>query len=79
MSDDAPSDKGKAVPRTRLSRLSSFGRLAGGVAGNVMLSGARELASGKRPRMRDLVLTPGNASLVTAQLSQLRGAAMKLG
>lgn len=79
MSDDAPSDKGKAVPRTRLSRLSSFGRLAGGVAGNVMLSGARELASGKRPRMRDLVLTPGNASRVTTQLSQLRGAAMKLG
>ena len=55
---------GKAVPSTRLSRLGGFGRMAGGVVGNVMLSGARELASGKRPQMRDLMLTPGNAARV---------------
>lgn len=70
---------GRAVPRSRLSRLGGFGRMAGGVFGNVMLSGARELASGKRPQMRDLMLTPGNATRVADQLSQLRGAAMKLG
>lgn len=79
MTDDTPPGSGKAVPRTRLSRLGGFGRMAGGVVGNVMLSGARELASGKRPQMRDLMLTPGNAARVADQLSQLRGAAMKLG
>ncbi|MHA3842213.1 ABC1 kinase family protein [Sphingomonas aestuarii] len=79
MTDDPPPGSGKAVPRTRLSRLGGFGRMAGGVVGNVMLSGARELASGKRPQMRDLMLTPGNAARVADQLSQLRGAAMKLG
>lgn len=79
MTDDTPPGSGKAVPRTRLSRLGGFGRMAGGVVGNVMLSGARELASGKRPQMRDLMLMPGNAARVAEQLSQLRGAAMKLG
>jgi predicted unusual protein kinase regulating ubiquinone biosynthesis (AarF/ABC1/UbiB family) len=56
-----------------------FGRLAGGVAGNVITEGARKLASGERPRMGDLLLTPANAMRVVDQLSHLRGAAMKLG
>ncbi len=73
---DAPYRK---VPSGRLSRLSSFGQLAGGVAGGMLAEGARRLASGERPRMSDLLLTPGNARRVTDQLSKLRGAAMKLG
>ena len=68
MTDDPPTGLGKSVPRTRLSRLGGFGRMAGGVVGNVMLSGARELASGKRPQLRDLMLTPGNATRVAEQL-----------
>ena len=39
----------------------------------------RQLARGERPRMTDLLLTPGNARRVTDQLSRMRGAAMKLG
>jgi predicted unusual protein kinase regulating ubiquinone biosynthesis (AarF/ABC1/UbiB family) len=69
----------RKVPAGRLSRLSSFGQLAGGIAGGVLAEGARRLASGERPRMADLLLTPGNARRVTDQLSKLRGAAMKLG
>jgi predicted unusual protein kinase regulating ubiquinone biosynthesis (AarF/ABC1/UbiB family) len=69
----------RKVPSGRLSRLSSFGQLAGGVAGGVLAEGARRLASGERPRMAELLLTPGNARRVTDQLSKLRGAAMKLG
>ncbi|MDZ7924508.1 MAG: AarF/ABC1/UbiB kinase family protein [Marinagarivorans sp.] len=72
-------DRYRKVPSGRLSRLSSFGRLAGGVAGGVLAEGARRLASGERPRMSDLLLTPANAIRVTDQLSKLRGAAMKLG
>ena len=69
----------RKVPSSRLSRLSSFGQLAGGIAGGMLAEGARRLAAGERPQLSDLLLTPGNAMRVTEQLSRLRGAAMKLG
>jgi predicted unusual protein kinase regulating ubiquinone biosynthesis (AarF/ABC1/UbiB family) len=68
-----------AVPGSRLSRLMRFGSLASGVMGGMLAEGARQLAQGKRPALSDLLLTPGNAQRVAEQLSQLRGAAMKLG
>jgi predicted unusual protein kinase regulating ubiquinone biosynthesis (AarF/ABC1/UbiB family) len=37
------------------------------------------MRAGNRPRKRDLLLTPSNARRVTKQLSEMRGAAMKLG
>ena len=67
------------MPKSRLSRLGSFGRLAGSVAGGVLTEGTRRLATGERPRMRDLVLTPRNATKLADRLSHLRGAAMKMG
>lgn len=78
MTDDR-GGKGRAVPSGRLSRLGIFGRMATGVAGGVMAEGARRLASGERPKLGDLLLTPANAARVADQLSHLRGAAMKLG
>ena len=77
MTDDRT--RGRAVPSGRMARLGIFGRMAGGVAGNVMAEGARRLASGEVPKMGDLLLTPANAVRVADQLSHLRGAAMKLG
>ncbi len=71
--------KGRAVPTGRLSRFGAFGRIAGGVAGNVAAEGARRLMAGERPRIGDLLLTPKNVGRVTDQLAHLRGAAMKLG
>ncbi|MEO1044072.1 MAG: AarF/ABC1/UbiB kinase family protein [Pseudomonadota bacterium] len=44
-----------------------------------MAEGARRVARGERPKMRDMLLTPGNANRIADQLSHLRGAAMKLG
>ena len=70
---------GRAVPRGRLARLGQFGRLAGGVAGGMIAEGARRLADGERPTVRDMMLTPGNVARVADRLSHLRGAAMKLG
>lgn len=67
------------VPAGRLSRLARIGTLATGVAGGMLAEGARQLAQGKRPRVGDLLLTPGNAKRVADQLAQLRGAAMKVG
>jgi predicted unusual protein kinase regulating ubiquinone biosynthesis (AarF/ABC1/UbiB family) len=62
-----------------LQRIGHFGGLAAGIAGNVIAGGVRDLASGKRPRMADLMLTPDNALKLTNKLAEMRGAAMKLG
>ena len=72
-------DRYRKVPTSRFSRFSAFGQIAGGVAGGVIAEGAKRLARGERPHMSELLLTPGNATRVTEQLSRLRGAAMKLG
>lgn len=69
----------RKVPAGRLARLASFGQLAGGIAGGVLAEGARRVASGERPHLHDLLLTPANAKRTADKLSRLRGAAMKLG
>lgn len=80
MNDEPSADRlARAVPSGRLSRFGQFGRLAGGVAGGMLAEGARRLADGDRPRMRDMLLTPGNVNRIADRLSHLRGAAMKLG
>jgi len=79
VSNDQDRERGRGIPSGRLSRLGVFGKIAGGVAGGVVAEGARRLANGERPQMSDLLLTPGNITRVTEQLSHLRGAAMKLG
>lgn len=71
--------RSSTVPSNRLSRLARLGQMATGVAGNMLLAGARELAQGKRPKLSDLLLTPANALKITRQLAQMRGAAMKVG
>lgn len=71
--------KGLAVPDTRLSRMARLGAMAAGVAGNMAFNGSKELAQGRKPRFDQLLLTPANAARITRQLSQMRGAAMKMG
>lgn len=77
--DDQQDGRHRAVPSGRVARLAGFGRLAGGIAGGVVAEGARRVAAGERPRLDQLLLTPGNAARLTQQLSHMRGAAMKLG
>ena len=72
-------EDGKAVPFRRLSRLAGLGGMAASIAGGMAVNGAKQFASGKRPSMTDLMMTPSNARKVTAQLSNMRGAAMKIG
>ena len=71
--------KQRAVPTGRAQRFGKFARLAGGVAGNMLAHGAAQLATGKRPQVKDLLLTSKNAMRFTKQLAEMRGAAMKLG
>jgi predicted unusual protein kinase regulating ubiquinone biosynthesis (AarF/ABC1/UbiB family) len=70
---------GAPVPTGRLSRLARLGGMAGGVAGSMLLDGARRVARGERPAVGDLLLTPANARRVAGQLARMRGAAMKMG
>lgn len=69
----------RRISTSRLGRLSQLGRLAGGIAGGVMAEGARQIAQGQRPSVGDLLFTPGNAQRLGDRLSEMRGAAMKVG
>ena len=71
--------KTSPIPRNRLARLAHLGSLAGSVAGGMLAEGLRQVAQGNLPRAADLVLTPANARRVADKLSELRGAAMKVG
>jgi predicted unusual protein kinase regulating ubiquinone biosynthesis (AarF/ABC1/UbiB family) len=53
--------------------------MASGVAGGMLAEGTRQLRAGKRPKARDMLLTPANARRVADQLATMRGAAMKVG
>ncbi|NNC38299.1 MAG: AarF/ABC1/UbiB kinase family protein [Acidimicrobiales bacterium] len=79
MSDNTKDKSGTPVPTRRLSRLAGLGGVAANVAGGVAIQGVRQMASGKRPKISDLLLTPKNAQKLTHQLSNMRGAAMKIG
>lgn len=68
-----------AIPSGRWARMARMGSLATGLAGGMLAEGARQWSQGRRPSARDLLLTPANARRVADQLSQLRGAAMKVG
>lgn len=56
-----------------------LGRLGTGIAGAVVGEGLRQLGSGNRPKAADLLLTPANARRLAERLSEMRGAAMKIG
>lgn len=79
MSKNAKDKDGRPVPFRRLSRLAGLGGMAANIAGGMALHSAKQLATGKRPRVSDLLMTPANARKVTQQLSNMRGAAMKIG
>ena len=68
-----------SVPARRIERLGKLGSLTAGVAGSVAINGVKQLAQGKRPSLRNLLLTPSNVKRVSDQLAQMRGAAMKIG
>ena len=75
------SDKKKyaKVPSGRLSRLAKLGSLVTRVASGMVAEGAKQLATGHRPHVSELMLTPANVKRVADQLADLRGAAMKVG
>ena len=69
----------RRVTASRTGRLGLLGRLAGGIAGGMVGEGVRRVAGGQRPSLNDLLLTPANARRLADGLSEMRGAAMKVG
>ncbi|MFD0979069.1 ABC1 kinase family protein [Tropicimonas aquimaris] len=67
------------VPAGRAARLHRLGMMATGIAGNMAAAGARSVARGERPDLRQLLLTPANATRIADDLARMRGAAMKVG
>ncbi|MEP3892292.1 MAG: AarF/ABC1/UbiB kinase family protein [Hellea sp.] len=79
MTSNQKDKDGRAVPFRRVSRLAGLGGMAANIAGGMVAGGVKQLASGKRPTVTDLFMTPVNALKVTHQLANMRGAAMKIG
>ena len=79
MTDETEFGRAVPVPAGRLTRLTRLGALAAGVAGGAAVKGAAELGRGRRPALRELMLTPGNLRRVADELARMRGAAMKMG
>jgi predicted unusual protein kinase regulating ubiquinone biosynthesis (AarF/ABC1/UbiB family) len=71
--------KQSKVPASRLSRLSKLGGLATSIAAHTIGKTAGQLLQAKRPSLTSTVLTAGNASSLAKSLSEMRGAAMKVG
>jgi len=76
---DSPEPRSRRVPAGRFARARGMGGLVGGLAGGVALGGAQALMRGERPRLQALVMTPANITRIANRLSEMRGAAMKLG
>lgn len=79
MPENKNDDTGTAVPTGRIGRLLRFGGMASGIAGSVAAGGLRALATGQKPDLARTLLTPANTVRLTDGLSDLRGAALKLG
>ncbi|HHT00529.1 MAG TPA: AarF/ABC1/UbiB kinase family protein [Thiomicrospira sp.] len=56
-----------------------MGKLVGGVATSMLVQGSKQLVQGQKPNSKNLLLTTQNAKRLAEHLSQLRGAAMKVG
>jgi len=61
----------RRLKSSRLGRVSQLGRLAGGIAAGMLGEGARQLASGNRPALSELLLTPSNARRVGDRLAAI--------
>ncbi|MDJ0741172.1 MAG: AarF/ABC1/UbiB kinase family protein [Gammaproteobacteria bacterium] len=73
------SSRQRSMTTSRIGRLSMMGRLAGDLAGGMVSEGARQLARGQRPSLGSALLTSRNVTRLGERLSEMRGAAMKVG
>ncbi|MFC4698687.1 ABC1 kinase family protein [Glaciecola siphonariae] len=72
-------NKASKIPASRLSRLGKLGKMAGSIATSALGNTASQLLKAQRPSVQSTLLTSTNASTLTKHLSEMRGAAMKVG
>ena len=78
MGERTPREAGRsALPRTRAERIGRLGSMLAGIAGEAALETVRRAARGDVGG--PALLTPGTAERLVATLTELRGAALKLG
>lgn len=77
--DEKQKPKEIAVPASRASRLGKLGSLAGRIVGNILLDSSKEIAKGRKPSAKKLLLNEKNVKHLADQLATMRGAAMKAG
>lgn len=71
--------KSSSVPTSRISRLFHYGSLAAGVGMNAAAHGISEVAKGKSPTWKSLILSDANIDRITNKFSKMRGVALKIG
>lgn len=69
----------KRVPTSKLSRLTTLGGLVAKVAGNIVVDSAKQWSKGQSTSVKSLIAQPKNIKHLADKLSELRGAAMKVG
>lgn len=74
-----PKAQGRKVPTSRLARLSKLGAFAAQAAGSVLTQKVKHLGKEQKPSTFEMLLHPKNIENLGDKLSQLRGAAMKVG
>lgn len=75
----SPDKKLSKVPASRLSRIGKLGSLAGAIAASALGNTAGQLLRAQRPTYKSTLLTTDNAFSLAKSLSEMRGAAMKVG
>ena len=77
--DKNTESKSFPVPKGRIRRASSFGKIAMKFAGSVVLDGTKVLISGQSPSLKNLLIQEKNILTFIEELTKLRGAALKIG
>ena len=71
--------KSLPVPKGRISRASSFGKLAIKFASSIVFDGTKDLLGGRSPSIKKLLVQEKNILTFIEELAKLRGAALKIG
>ena len=77
--DKNTESKSFPVPKGRIRRASSFGKIAIKFASSIMVDGTKELIGGQSPSIKNLLFQEKNILTFIEELAKLRGAALKIG
>ena len=71
--------KYRAIPKSQTERFLRLGTMSASIVGNMLASATSNMITGEKLSVQKLLMTERNMRSFVAQLSHLRGAALKLG